>query len=148
MDLTMMRNIVRRDLHDEDAGNYRWTNDEIDRHIAHAVKDYSYAAPWEQVAVLQTAGGSREIDISSLSDRVKIDAVEYPIAQFPPAYRRFAIWDNTLTITGSQEPDGSDIKIYYGKLHTLSPSTSTIPAIHEDIIWKCGLANEFSSGQR
>jgi len=29
MNLTDMRTIVRRDLHDEDASNYRWTNDEL-----------------------------------------------------------------------------------------------------------------------
>ncbi len=34
MNLTEMRTIVRRDLHDEDAANYCWTNDELDRHIA------------------------------------------------------------------------------------------------------------------
>jgi len=33
MNLSDMRTIVRRDLKDEDAGNYRWTNDELDRHI-------------------------------------------------------------------------------------------------------------------
>jgi len=31
MNLMDMRAIVRRDLHDEDANNYRWTNDELDR---------------------------------------------------------------------------------------------------------------------
>ena len=36
MNLSDMRAIVRRDLHDENSGSYRWTNDEIDRHIAHA----------------------------------------------------------------------------------------------------------------
>ena len=41
MNLADMRTIVRRDLHDEEASNYRWTNDELDRHIAHAVKDFS-----------------------------------------------------------------------------------------------------------
>ena len=41
MNLSEMRAIVRRDLHDEDANNYRWTDDELNRHIAHAVKDFS-----------------------------------------------------------------------------------------------------------
>ena len=36
MNLTDMKTIVRRDLHDEDDTNYRWTDDELDRHIAHA----------------------------------------------------------------------------------------------------------------
>ncbi len=41
MNLTDMRTLVRRDLHDEDATSYRWTNDELDRHIARALKDFS-----------------------------------------------------------------------------------------------------------
>jgi hypothetical protein len=56
-----MRAIVRRDLHDEDAANYRWTNDELDRHIAHAVKDFSEAIPYEQKTTIATTAGSREI---------------------------------------------------------------------------------------
>jgi hypothetical protein len=134
MDLATMRNIVRRDLHDEDAGNYRWTNDEIDRHIAHAVKDLSHAVPLEQSIILQTTPGSREIDVSSVDERVNIEAVEYPTGNFPQAFQRFTVWDNKLTLTGKHLPDGSDIKIYYGRLHTLSTQTSTISPIHEDII--------------
>jgi hypothetical protein len=60
MNLNDMRGIVRRDLHDEDANNYRWTNDELDRHITHAVKDYSEAIPYEQKAVKTTTIGSRD----------------------------------------------------------------------------------------
>ena len=78
MNLIDMRTIVRRDLHDEDPANYRWTNDEIDRHIAHAVKDYSGAVPYEQKAVKATTAGSREIDIASLRDRWNILPVLSP----------------------------------------------------------------------
>jgi len=41
MNLTEMRAIVRRDLHDEDSGSYRWTDDEIVRYVADAVEDLS-----------------------------------------------------------------------------------------------------------
>ena len=62
MNLSEMRAIVRRDLHDEDDGNYCWTNNELDRHIAHAVKGFSEAIPLEQEATKATTSGSREID--------------------------------------------------------------------------------------
>ena len=134
MNLTEMRTIVRRDLHDEDASNYRWTNDELDRHIAHAVKDFSEALPLEEKASKATTSDSREIDISSLSDRVMVEAIEYPVDKFPNRYQRFALWGDTLTLLGDEVPDGSNAYIYYGKLHTLDAATSTIPAEHEDII--------------
>ena len=40
------------DLHDEDAANYRWSDDELDRHIAHAAKEFSEAIPYEQKATI------------------------------------------------------------------------------------------------
>ena len=142
MNLTDMRVIVRRDLHDEDTNNYRWTNDELDRHITHAVKDYSEAVPYQQKTTKATIPGSREIDIASLSDRIMIEAVEYPVGNFPKRYQRFALWGDTLTLLGDETPDGSNACIYYGKLHTLSVSSSTIAAQHEDLITAgaCGFA--------
>jgi hypothetical protein len=120
MNLVDMRAIVRRDLHDEDANNYRWTNDELDRHIGHAVKDYSDAVPHEQKAVTATISGSRDIDISLLSDRIMIEAVEYPIGNFLRRYQRFSLWADVITLLGDEIPDGSNARIYYGQLHTLN----------------------------
>ncbi len=134
MNLTEMRTIVRRDLHDEDASNYRWTNDELDRHIAHAVKDFSEYLPHEQKATKATTSGSRELDISTITDRIMVEAVEYPVAQFPKRYQPFALWGDTLTILGDEVPDGSNAYIYYGKLHTLDATSSTLSTYHEDLI--------------
>jgi hypothetical protein len=142
MNLTDMRTIVRRDLHDEDAANYRWTDDELDRHIAHAVKEFSEYIPCEQKATKATTSGSREIDISTITDRVMVEAVEYPVDKFPKNYQRFSLWGDTLTILGTEVPDGSNAYIYYGKLHTLDASSSTIPAEYEDLVaaGACGYA--------
>jgi len=142
MNLGDMRTIVRRDLHDEDSGDYRWTNDELDRHIAHAVKDLSEAIPYEQKATKATASASREIDISSVTDRVMVQAVEYPVGQFPGRFQRFTLWGDTVTLLGPEVPDGSNAYIYYGKLHTLDVSTSTIASLQEDLVaaGACGYA--------
>jgi hypothetical protein len=134
MNLSDMRTIVRRDLKDEDAANYRWTNDELDRHIAHAVKDFSEPIPYEEKTTLTTTSGSREVDVSTLTSRIMIEAVEYPVDRFPRRYQRFAVWANVLTILGDEVPDGSNAYIYYGKLHTLDASGSTIPAEYEDLM--------------
>ena len=134
MTLSEMRTIVRRDLHDEDASNYRWTNDELDRHIAHTAKEFSEAIPLEQKATKATTSGSRELDISNLSDRVMVAAVEYPVDKFPKRYQRFSLWGDALTVLGDEVPDGSNAYIYYGKLHTLDASSSTIPQQFDDLI--------------
>ena len=142
MNLTEMRDIVRREFHDKDASNYRWTDNELDRHIARAVKDFSEAIPREQKIAIATTSGSREIDISSVTDRAMIEAVEYPVGKFPRSYQRFALWGDSMTLLGDEVPDGSDTDIYYGKLHTLDASTSTIPAVYEDLVatGACGYA--------
>lgn len=134
MILSAMRTIVRRDLHDEDSGNYRWTDDVIDRHIAHAVKEFSQALPVEDTALIATTPGSREISVSALTSRVMIEAVEYKTGNFPPSYQRFSEWKDTLTILSHELPDGSNAKVYYGKLHTLDAGSSTIPTQYEDLI--------------
>lgn len=134
MTLTEMRTIVRRDLHDEDSNNYRWSNDELDRHISHAVKDFSEAIPYQQKAIIATVSSSREIDIATITDWIMVEAVEYPVDKFPKRYQRFSLWEDTLTILGNEVPDGSNCNIYYGKLHTLDAASSTIPTRCEDLI--------------
>jgi len=134
MNLTDMRAIVRRDLHDEDSDNYRWTDNEVNRHIAHAVQELSEYIPYEQKATKATTSGSRELDISTITDRIMVEAVEYPADKFPKKYQPFALWADTLTILGDEVPDGSNAYIYYGKLHTLDVSTSTLPTRLEDLI--------------
>lgn len=136
MDLSTFRTRVRRDLHDEDATNYRWTNDELDRHIDHAVREFSGYVPREMKATIATVSGSREVNISTLTDRVIVFAVEYKIGYFPPRYQRFSLYQDTLILIGDTVPDGGNCYVYYGKLHTLNgtPASSTIPSRHEDLL--------------
>jgi hypothetical protein len=142
MNLSEMRTLVRRDLHDEDSNNYRWTDNEIDRHITHAVRDLSEELPLEQKATLATTAGSREISLAGLTNLVMVEKVEYPAGKFPAEYQRFAVWNGLLTVLGDMVPDGSNCYIYYGKLHTLDGSTSTIPAKCEELVaaGACGYA--------
>ena len=142
MNLTDMRAIVRRDLHDEDSGSYRWTDDEMNRHIAHAVLGFSENIAYEQKATKATTSGSRELDITTITSRVMVEAVEYPIDKFPRRYQPFSLWGDTLTLLGDEVPDGSDAYIYYGKLHTLDAGSSTIPVQYDDLIavGACGYA--------
>jgi hypothetical protein len=134
MDLSEMRIRVRRDLRDEDEANYRWSNDELDRHIDHALRDFSQVLPMEMKSDIATTAGSREIDISTLTDRVRVLAAEYPIGQFPPLYQRFSLYQDILTLLSDEVPDGSDARIFYGQLHVLDAETSSIPSQHEDTV--------------
>jgi hypothetical protein len=117
MDLADMRDLVEIDLHDET--NEVWSTAEIDRAIQRAIEEFSYAIPVEDSYDKATLA-SREIDISSLTDRVIIEAVEYPTDNYPKTYVRFSVWADTLTLQVDAEPDGTyDAKVYYGKIHSL-----------------------------
>jgi hypothetical protein len=134
MNLTDMITLVRNDLRDEDSGSYRWTDAELTRHIGRAVGELSEQIPLPAKATLPTTPDSWEIDISGLTGRIMIEAVEFPAGETPPHYRRFSVWGDTLTIIDGPEPDGSNCNIYYGALHTLDADGSSIPAQYEDLV--------------
>ena len=127
MDLATMRARLRADLHDEDAGNQRWSDDTLDRHLARAVQELSLAAPREATATLHTSADSRELSIATLGDRVSIEAVEYPAVQYPAAYADFSVWGDTLTLLINATPGaGEDVVLRYGALHTLDDDGTSI----------------------
>jgi hypothetical protein len=130
-----MRTRLRRDLHDEDAGNYRWSDDELDRHIDRAVRELSLAAPREAKATLTTAAESRDLSLSSLTDLVVVEAVEYPVDKYPASYVSFSLWAGTLTLLVDEVPlSAQSVNVYYGRMHTLDESTSTIPPDLEETL--------------
>jgi len=134
MNLPQLRSRVRRDLKDEDFSNYRWTDEELNRHIDRAVREFSLAVPREVQAVLTTAQ-SRELSVSTLSDRVAVEVVEYPRGQYPPSYVPFSLWGDTLTLLIDKVPaSGEEVVVYYGRLHTLDNTTSTIPPHLEEVV--------------
>ena len=132
--LATLRGVVRTDLHDEDPTSERWTDAELDRHIKRALLEYSQVRPLEQKAVLQTAAGSRDLDVSGLAPRVRIVAAEFPTGEYPPAYVPFVLWGDTLTLDLTAAPSGSqNVQIYWHKTQAIN-GTATFPATHDDII--------------
>ncbi len=135
MDMSTMRERLRKDLHDEDSANYRWTDGELDRHVQHTVREFSLALPLEAKTLLTATAGSRDLSISGLTDLVAIEAVEYPAGDFAPSYVRFSVWLNTLTLLVDGAPTGGEsVNVYHTKLHTIDATSSTVPARFEDVV--------------
>jgi len=135
VNLSEMRTRVRRDLHDEDAGNYRWTDSELDRHIDRAVRELSLAAPNEAKANLTTTAESRDLSLGALADLVAVEAVEYPVGKYPPSYVPFSLWADTLTLLVDEVPlSAQPINVYYSRMHTLDADTSTVPPELEEVV--------------
>ncbi len=127
MNLSDMIDLVRQDLHDTDEDNYRWTDAELTRHINRALAELSESLPVPAKATVATTADSRELDISGLTGRVMVAAVEYPVDFTPPEYQQFTLWGDTLTLTSGPEPDGGNCRVYYGTLHTIDAQGSTLP---------------------
>lgn len=134
MDLTEMRGLVRRDLKDETPASYRWTDDDVDRAIQRGVEEFQKHVPSQEKATLATTDGSRDIDISSLTGRVSVDKVEFPIDEFPKSLQPFEVYQELLTLTGDYEGNGDNCYIFWSGAHTLDAAGSTIPAIYEGLI--------------
>ncbi len=132
--LTTMRTNVRRDLKDEVAAGYRWTDDEIDRAIEKAVLVYSSYCPLMQLdATIYTVDQGNTVSLATLTERIDVVKVEHPINDLPYQSRRFKVWGDLLTFQDGYVGDGQVCNIYWLKKHTLG-ETSTIPAAHDHII--------------
>ena len=135
MTITDVRTLVRRDMKDEDASAYRWTDAELDRHIQHAVRELGLASPLEATTTPTTTAGSRDLSLASVTDLVRVEAVEYPIDKYPSVFVPFSVWAGTLTMLVDAAPAGVEsVRLYYGKLHTLDGGTSTLPNHVEDTV--------------
>ena len=135
MNLSEMRGRLRKDLHDEDAANQRWTDGELDRHIQRAVRDLSLSAPLEAKTTLSTTAGSRDLSIAGLADLVAVEAVEYPTGYYPPTYVPYSVWLSTLTMLIDAAPAGVEsVNVHYTKLHILDATSSTLPSRFEDVV--------------
>jgi hypothetical protein len=133
--IAAVRALVRKDLHDEDAAAYRWTDAVLDRHIGRAVADYSLAAPLEQKTTIATTAGSRDLSVSGLANLIDIEAVEWPTLEFPPRRVGFSLWQTTLTMDVVNAPSAvENTFVFWTKTHTLDGSGSTIPPAHDELI--------------
>jgi len=132
MNLTEMRARVREDLQDTNSEDYRWTDDEVDGAIDRAVMEYSLHTPIEQQTDIATTDGDTELDISSLTDLLKIESVEFPMGQTPKYYQRREWYAGHLYM--DDEGNGDDARVRWLKKHTLDAQSTTIPTEHEEII--------------
>ena len=132
--LATIRADVRKDLHDEDAAAYRWVDGVLDRHIKRAVREYSMVSPLEQKTTLATAASSRNVDVVTLTPRVRIVAAEYPTGEYPPAFVPFSLFGDTLTLDLVAAPSGTpSVNVYWHKVHAIN-GTITFQSSDDDII--------------
>ena len=104
MSLSTLLAAVRNDLKDT-AVPYRWEDGELTRHIQHASDEISRVRPYEKKTVLSLVDASTEIDISSLTSRIRIERIEYKLDQTPKQFRNWSDeFGDSISITLSTLP--------------------------------------------
>ena len=135
MNLSEIRTRLRIDLHDEDSTNYLWTDAHLDRHLERAVRELSAAQPHPDAATIQTESDGRTVPLTSLTDLVRVEAVEFPIGESPPTHAGYSLRGANLFLLTAETPKpGTSVKVLYGRLHTLDATTSTIPPHLEELV--------------
>jgi hypothetical protein len=127
--LTEFRDALRAALQDTDPENQIWADTELDQHLIRALFDINSVRPREQKTTLTTTVASKDLDISSLADRLDVVKVEYRVGQDPQEFRNFTTWADVLTMDIDSLPSAAEsVYIYWTSPHTLTTATSTLPA--------------------
>jgi hypothetical protein len=128
--------LVRADLGDPSATI--WSDADLRRHLAHAVAEYQL---WKPLEALDTAhslvAGSRTIDLSDVPALMRVQAVEYPTGQWPPAYVPFQLWSKTLTLQLDAPPAAGnplDVGLYLLLRHTVDGSHCSVDPTDDELI--------------
>ena len=135
---------VRRQLPAKMRNAFAYSQDDIDEAIRWALHRYSEISPDRVITSLELSSSGREIDISTITDRIDIERMwwDYDSSNpaHPPNFRDFELWpDNIVCICDTNEPASGDVvRIWYTRLHTLngldSATVTSLPFDAETLI--------------
>lgn len=140
--LSDLRNQMRKDLHDEDDDNYRWTDDALDRHIERALAEFSATSPRTATTTISAVAGVREYSLTAtdLNNRpAAVQAVEWPYVAaapaYPPCFTPFRVFANYLYLLATDAPAAGDVLRVWSSLpHVLSESVKTLAPDDEPVL--------------
>lgn len=134
---TTLRDLLRLDLKDP-ASAANWSDAELDRHIAHAIEEYSLAFPYKRTTQLTATAGVRTLSLATLTHPISIEAVEWPTGNYPRTMVDFYYdqVNGTLTLLGDSAPASTTlaVNVTYDSLHTVSASQLTVPEYHYALV--------------
>jgi hypothetical protein len=134
--LPTMRAWLRLDLNDPAGASQRFADADLDRALERALVEYSRASPRLREQTLSTTAGSRDVSLAGLAGLWTVEAVEWPLGEYPA---RFVEWRlsadrQTLTLLVETAPTGESARVRWASKHTLDAGTSTIPEEHEPLV--------------
>lgn len=133
--LSAIRETARQFLKDEYTGeDYAFEDDELDLHISEVLTEISQKRPYEVKETVES-DGTKEIDISEITDLLEVEKAEYPTGSDPPDYRDVSVFGTTLRLNIETAPtSGDDVYLYCHKVHQLTEAISTLSPDLEKVL--------------
>lgn len=135
--ISAIRATVRQFLRDEfvSGSDQDFQDDELDLYISDCLAEISRLRPYEvKDTTLTTTAASKELDISSIEDLLKVEKAEFPVGNEPPDYRNVSVFGTTLRFEYDSSPAAQSIYLYCWKLHQLTEATSTLSPQLEQVL--------------
>ncbi|MFU8796502.1 MAG: hypothetical protein ACNA7X_04330 [Dehalococcoidia bacterium] len=117
---------------DTDPAMQLWDDTEIENMIQRVVGEYSLRAPIEHLTETATAAGDTEVDISALTELLRVVSVEFPIDLAPPFHQRFRFWAGRLFMP--VQGDATDCRIQWLGRHEITAVSTTVPEEHQELL--------------
>ncbi len=107
----------------------------MDRHILQAVAELSLHLPLKLETQVTVTGGSRRVQLSSLTRPIRVRAVEYPLSSWPRSLADFVSEPLMDTCDIDHSPPSADyaVLVHYDASHLVDGSGSTVRLEHEHL---------------
>jgi hypothetical protein len=126
-----LRADLRRDLRDEDASSYVWTDAVLNRHLQHAIDLVQAVNPRHANVTRAVPLSPRRIDLSTDVPAAFswVEAVESPIDASRPAFLPFREepGPKVYILSGTLPAVGDQIRVWYAARFAVDDSSSDMP---------------------
>jgi len=123
---------LRTDLGDPAGVSQRWADADLQRAIARALAMFSRHHPYEQKTTIATTTGDYAISLSTCTNRISVDKLEFPVDDKPPTFKPFSIIQDTLYM--QELGDAANCYVYWSGVHTLTDASRTYDTKYSDLI--------------
>jgi len=104
----------------QDTGNAIWTAAEIGTVLDRCLIEIARYRPYMVKETLTTTADSRDLDISSITDLVGIEKLEYKVDKYPQQWHNWDLFGDTLTMRVATAPVADEsVYLYCRKAHHL-----------------------------
>ena len=94
-----------------DPGSTIWSDTQLGAYIDRAAKEISRKVPLQKRVGLPFNSGTRDVDLTALSDIIMILAVETPAGEEPPSFRNWSVLADRLTVALTGAPTVSEANL-------------------------------------